>query len=88
MRMDQETQQRRLVNLAKTITTRALALPAKDRDAFIDVEIRVFRQASTSLYQADPETQAAVLDLADKMHGWISAMIKMLESSSKRPAEI
>ena len=86
--MDQETQQRRLVNLAKTITTRALALPAKDRDAFIDVEIRVFRQASTSLYQADPETQAAVLDLADKMHGWISAMIKMLESSSKRPAEI
>ena len=86
--MDQETQQRRLVNLAKTITTRALALPSKDRDAFIDVEIRGFRQASTSLYQADPETQAAALDLADKMHGWISAMIKMLESSSKRPAEI
>jgi hypothetical protein len=38
--------------------------------------------------QADPETQAAALDLADKMHGWISAMIKMLELSSKRPAEI
>jgi hypothetical protein len=86
--MDQETQQRRLSNLAKTITTRALALPAAGREAFIDVEIRSFRQTSTSLYQADSETQAAALDLADKMHGWISAMIKMLELSSKRPAEI
>jgi hypothetical protein len=88
MRMDQETQQRRLLNLAKTITTRALALPAKDREAFIDVEIRSFRQTSTNLSQDDPEAQAAALDLADKMHGWITAMSRMLEVSSKKAAEI
>jgi hypothetical protein len=51
-------------------------------------KIRSFRQTSTSLYQADPENQAAALELADEMHGWISAMIKMLELSSKGAAKL
>ncbi len=86
--MDQETQQRRLLNLVKTITTRAVNLPTKDREAFVSVEITNFRQTYANLYKADPEAQAAALELADKMHDWVSAIIKMLEVSSKTAAEI
>jgi hypothetical protein len=59
--MDKESQQRRLLNLVKTITTRAVALPAKDREAFVTGEIASFQQTSANLYQADPETHAAAL---------------------------
>ncbi len=83
--MDKETQQRRLLNLVKTITTRALALPTIDREAFIEIEIRSFRQSSADTYQANPAAKAAALDLADKMRGWIFAMIKMLEVSGEKP---
>ncbi len=85
--MDKETQQRRLLNLVKTITTRALALPTIDREAFIEIEIRSFRQSSADTYQANPAAKAAALDLADKMREWIFAMIKMLEVSGEKPGK-
>ncbi|MGF9764738.1 hypothetical protein AAII07_57655 [Microvirga sp. 0TCS3.31] len=49
--MDKETQQRRLLNLVKTITTRALALPSIDRETFIEMEITNFRQTSADAYR-------------------------------------
>jgi hypothetical protein len=85
--MDKETQQRRLLNLVKTITTRALALPSMDREAFIEIEITNFRQTSADTFQANPAARAAALDLADKMREWIFAMIKMLEVSGEKPGK-
>ncbi len=87
MGMDKETQQRRLLNLVKTITTRALALPSMDREAFIEIEITNFRQSSADTYQANPAARSAALDLADKMREWIFAMIKMLEVSGEKPGK-
>jgi hypothetical protein len=85
--MDKETQQRRLLNLVKTITTRALALPSMDRETFIEMEITNFRQTSADTYRANPAAKAAALDLADKMRAWIFAMIKMLEVSGEKPGK-
>jgi hypothetical protein len=85
--MDKETQQRRLLNLVKTISTRALALPSMDRKAFIEMEITNFRQTSADTYQANPEAKAAALELADKMREWIFAMIKMLEVPGEKPGK-
>ncbi len=85
--MDKETQQRRLLNLVKTITTRALALPSREREAFIDIEITNFRQTSADAYRAHPAAKAAALELADRMREWIFAMITMLEVSGDKPGK-
>jgi hypothetical protein len=84
MEVDHETQQRRTLNLVKTVLKRALALPFDDRETFIKIEMQSFRNTATDLYQANPEAKAAALDLADKMHECISAMVKMLELSDKK----
>jgi hypothetical protein len=84
MKMDQETQQRRTLNLVKTVLKRALALPSEEREALINVEMENFRNTAGDLYQANPEAKAAALILADKMHGCISAMVKMLELSGEK----
>jgi hypothetical protein len=84
MEVDQETQLRRTLNLVKTVLKRALALPSEDRETFIKVEMQSFRHTATDLYQASPDAKAAALDLADKMHECISAMVKMLELSDKK----
>jgi hypothetical protein len=84
MKMDQETQQRRTLNLVKTVLKRALALPSEEREALINVEMQSFRNTAGDLYQANPEAKAAALILADKMHGCISAMVKMLELSGEK----
>jgi hypothetical protein len=83
MKVDRETQQRRTLNLVKTVLKRALALPLEDRETFINVEMQSFRNTAADLYQANPEAKAAALVLADKMHECISAMVKMLELSSE-----
>ena len=83
MKVDRETQQRRTLNLVKTVLKRALALPLEDRETFINVEMQSFRNTAADLYQASPEAKAAALVLADKMHECISAMVKMLELSSE-----
>jgi len=82
--MDQETQQRRSLNLFKIVLKRALALPLEERETFIQVEMQSFRNTATDLYQANPEAKAAALVLADKMHECISAMVKMLELSGAK----
>jgi hypothetical protein len=84
MKMDQETQQRRTLNLVKTVLKRALALPSEEREALINVEMQSFRNTAGDLYQANPEAKAAALILADKMHGCISAMVKMFELSGEK----
>jgi hypothetical protein len=86
--MDRETQQRRTLNLLKTILKRALALPLEEREALIEVEMQSFRNAAADLYQANPEAKAAALVLADKMHECISAMLKMLELSSEQVGSV
>ena len=84
MEVDQETQQRRTLNLVKTVLKRALALPFDDRETFIKVEMQNFRNTASDLYQANPEAKAAALVLADKMHECISAMVRMLELSGEK----
>ena len=83
MKVDLETQQRRTLNLVKTVLKRALALPLEERETFIKVEMQNFRNTAADLYQANPEAKAAALVLADKMHECISAMVKMLELSGE-----
>jgi hypothetical protein len=84
MKMDQETQQRRTLNLVKTVLKRALALPPEEREALINVEMQSFRNTAGDLYQANPEAKASAMILADKMHECLSAMVKMLELSSEK----
>jgi hypothetical protein len=68
--MDKNEQHNRIMQLINELAMKAIALPARERAAFVNAEIDAMKHDFRRAYAADAEMLALSLDFAENMREW------------------